>query len=108
MIRHTFCNKKIQNGGIIARRPQYQNTFTKDISRTNYPNFFKLCVQNKVSVRIVLSRGYWKSKCVSEDLSKRPVAIVTGPKNADFKILYLKHSYSSMLHSHKISKENHT
>ena len=78
MIRHTFCNKKIQNGGIIARRPQYQNTFTKDISRTNYPNFFKLCVQNKVNVRIVLSRGYWKSKCVSEDLSKRPVAIVTG------------------------------
>ena len=80
MIRHTFCSKKIQNGGIIARRPQYQNTFTKDISRTNYPNFFKLCVQNKVSVRIVLSRGYWKSKCVSEDLSKRPVAIITGQK----------------------------
>ena len=80
MIRHTFCNKKIQNGGIIAQRPQYQNTFTKDISRTNYPSFFKLCVQNKVNVRIVLSRGYWKSKCVSEDLSKRPVAIVTGQK----------------------------
>ena len=47
-------------------------------------------VQKKVNVRIVLSRGYWKSKCVSEDMSKRPVAIVAGPKNADFKNPLLK------------------
>ena len=47
-------------------------------------------MQNKVNVRIVLGRGYWKSKCVSEDMSKRLVAIVTGPKNADFKNPLLK------------------
>ena len=53
-----FALKKIQNGGILAQKLQYQNDFRKDISRTNYPNFFKLCIYNIVNVRIVLSREY--------------------------------------------------
>ena len=53
-----FALKKIQNGGILAQKLLYRNAFRKDISRTNYPNFFKLFIHNIVNVRIVLRKEY--------------------------------------------------